>query len=160
MRVENHLSGLVRENVLPLCSSFPTVLQLYYYSHYIHGQCSNELHPLIPPVQHFTAATCYLHRIESPSFHHIPNLRKFLSGIFSPKNCYFVEYTPARFVSLNTTILASSSKWSVVISSPYPHNLHFPAPPPSFILHNSFIITISPVTLYLEWSLSLTLDEL
>lgn len=37
--------------------------------------------------------------------------------------------------SLNSTVLASSIQWSIVISPPHPQNLHFVPSPLSFITH-------------------------
>lgn len=44
--------------------------------------------------------------------------------------------------SLNTSILISSSQWSVVFLPPQTHNLHFPIYSCQFISHITFIITI------------------
>lgn len=126
-----------------------TSLSLSLLSCYFHGNCSDELHCLVPPVRTFTARTftartCYATSTESnqPDFLCIPNMRK-VHSVFSQELSLYG--TDSRLDSFRkTTILTSSSRGSILI---YSHNLHFQPSSISFISHASFTITISIVTL-------------
>lgn len=54
--VQNCLCSLVKEGLVSLCNLFTpyAMLQAYYY---FHSKCSDDLHPLVLPLQTFTART-------------------------------------------------------------------------------------------------------
>lgn len=85
--------------------------------------------------------------------------REFYSDRVFSKNCHICGTNSHVSASSNTTFLTSSSQGSIVIYPLHLHNLHFPPPLP-FISHISFIITISTVTLYLEWLSRFVLGEI
>lgn len=147
----------------PQSTSFPTdtTLQAYRYSiAFSMAKDSGELHSLPPPVQTFTART---HTMSLPWSRNIclcskAKKRVLLGQVFS-KNCHICGTNSHVSASSNTTFLTSSSQGSIVIYPLHLHNLHFPPPLP-FISHISFIITISTVTLYLEWLSRFVLGEI